>query len=180
MATEVSKLPPPKKYSLPRDCWAVWGGDWAGMLPVVWSLWYGPFQDPRVGRGMPFLFRFGARHHFTLCCHVPFMSLFLSGLWALEDSRGSRHSLRKLWTPKVCWEKHFLANWEEAVGFSPKKHSHTVDAYSEHSLGTISSSHSTLVARCPTSLSCPLLPSLSPAGCLPRPPSHLPSSVWLL
>lgn len=129
------------------------------MLPVVWSLWYGPFQDPRVGRGMPFLFRFGTRRHFPLCGHVPFMSLFLSGLWALEDSRGSRHFLRKLWTSKVCWKKHFLTSWEEAMGFSPKNHSHTVDAYSERSWGTISSSHLTLVVHCPCLFPAPFHPA---------------------
>lgn len=58
----------------------------------------GPFQDPRVG--MPFLFMFGTRRHFPLCCHLLFLPLFFSGLWALEDSRGSRHSLRKLWTSR--------------------------------------------------------------------------------
>lgn len=168
MATEVSKLPLSKKHSLPQDCWAVRGGDWAGMpdlvLPVVWSLWYGPFQDPWVGRGMPFLFR--ERRLFSLCCHIPFVPLFFSGLWALENSRGSRHSFRKLWTPKVCWEKHFLASWEEAVGFSHKNHSHTVDTNSEGSQGTVGSSHQTLVAYCPMSLSCPLYPAFLLGVCL--------------
>lgn len=114
------------------------------MVPVVRS-----FSGSSGGEGNAFSLQVWNKTPFPLCGHVPFMSLFLSGLWALEDSRGSRHFLRKLWTPKVCWKKHFLTNWEEAMDFSPKNHSHTVDAYSERSWGTISSSHLTLVVHCP-------------------------------